>query len=413
MIEESHPAAPGTLESRDVDMIGYHDLAGRPGFKLAMTVEEDRWLLYLAHFWDSGWTILDVTDPTSPELVRFVEGPEATWTLQVQAAEGILLTGLEKPRPGWGREPGPGTREGVLLFDISGGRASDPVEIGAFEVGGAGTHRNHWEGGRYAYLTSAPDGFADQMLEVLDVSDPSAPRSVSRWWWPGQHIAGGEVPAHDRYLHGPAYPDGDLLYLGYGGVGMIILDVSDPSAPRLVSRLSFGDLGSIIGCHSVVPLHGTDWVVVNSEAIKEGTGEQLNYAFMVDVSDPTAPRIASWLPTPVPSPGLPYTNYFAKGGRFGPHNQHHYQNQPYLWRPTRHVVMTYFNAGLRVYDLADPLAPTECGFWVPEDPTHRYGPLPETLVSQSEDVLVDARGNIFVTDKNHGLAVLRYLPGLE
>jgi len=53
MTDGPHPAAPGTLEARDVEMIGYHDLAGRPGFKLAMTVEDDRWLLYLAHFWDS------------------------------------------------------------------------------------------------------------------------------------------------------------------------------------------------------------------------------------------------------------------------------------------------------------------------------------------------------------------------
>jgi hypothetical protein len=29
------------------------------------------------------------------------------------------------------------------------------------------------------------------------------------------------------------------------------------------------------------------------------------------------------------------------------------------------------------------------------------------LVTQSEDVLVDARGNIFFSDKNHGLHVVR------
>jgi hypothetical protein len=35
--------------------------------------------------------------------------------------------------------------------------------------------------------------------------------------------------------------------------------------------------------------------------------------------------------------------------------------------------------------------------------------LPATgLATQSEDVLVDNRGNMFVTDKNHGIYVLRY-----
>ena len=38
------------------------------------------------------------------------------------------------------------------------------------------------------------------------------------------------------------------------------------------------------------------------------------------------------------------------------------------------------------------------------------GPLvPEPLVTQSEDVLVDARGNAYLTDKNHGLFVARYV----
>jgi len=38
----------------------------------------------------------------------------------------------------------------------------------------------------------------------------------------------------------------------------------------------------------------------------------------------------------------------------------------------------------------------------------RYGPLPKKLVAQSEDVLVDARGYIYLTEKNQGLWILRY-----
>lgn len=34
--------------------------------------------------------------------------------------------------------------------------------------------------------------------------------------------------------------------------------------------------------------------------------------------------------------------------------------------------------------------------------------LADSVVNQTEDVLVDSRGNIFVTDKNWGLWVLRY-----
>ena len=67
----------------------------------------------------------------------------------------------------------------------------------------------------------------------------------------------------------------------------------------------------------------------------------------------------------------------------------------------------YFNAGLRIYDLSDPVRPFEVAHYIPADPEKRLGMLPKTLVTQSEDVLVDRRGYIYMTDKNHGLHILR------
>lgn len=70
------------------------------------------------------------------------------------------------------------------------------------------------------------------------------------------------------------------------------------------------------------------------------------------------------------------------------------------------VFLTYFNAGLRVVDISDARLPREVGWFVPPDPAMRRGALPTRLVAQSEDVLVDRRGYIYLTDKNHGLYVL-------
>jgi hypothetical protein len=71
--------------------------------------------------------------------------------------------------------------------------------------------------------------------------------------------------------------------------------------------------------------------------------------------------------------------------------------------------LTWFSGGLRVVDIADPRQPREVGAFVPPDPIVRRGVLPlGRLVAQTEDVVVDARGFIYVTDKNLGLYVLRF-----
>jgi hypothetical protein len=189
---------------------------------------------------------------------------------------------------------------------------------------------------------------------------------------------------------------------------MVTLDISDVASPRLVSVLSLGDLGSVLGCHSAVPLPDRDLLIINSEAIEEGSGDALNYAYVVDISNDEAPRVISSFPLPTPRKGLEYDSYYNKGGRFGPHNQHHYQGNRAHLAMRDHVLLTYFNAGLRLYNISDPLQPVEIGWFVPDDPRERRGTLPSVLVTQFEDVVVDARGYIFCTDKNHGLFILRY-----
>ena len=397
--------APGVLESSGIDYVGYHDLDGNPAFKLAMQRVGERYYLYLSHFWHASWSVVDVTDPASPRLVRTIDGPPNTWTLQVQVADGLMINALERATPGWGFDPEKTEKVGVLVWDVA-TDPEDPQLLAHYDTGGRGTHRNYYAGGRYAYLAAEPEGFKGNILVILDLADPTHPVEAGRWWWPGQWVGGGETPEFTHYLHGPAYVVGTLAYLSYGKVGMVVLDVADPAHPQLVSRLSFGDFGSALGCHSAIP-YG-DVVIANSEALLEGDTENLGYTIAINVSDPAAPRIISWLPTPYPSGELPYRTYAQKGTRHGPHNQHQYQDQPALLDDPTHVYLTHFNGGLRIYDIAEPLRALEVGFFVPEDPTVRRGPKPaDALLSQFEDVIVDARGYIYCTDKNHGLFVLK------
>ncbi len=84
--------------AKNIEVLGYHDLDGRPGFQMAMQEVDGRYYLYLAHFKHSGWTILDVTDPAKPEYLKFVPGPDKPGqvTLKIQVADGLMITALQQ-----------------------------------------------------------------------------------------------------------------------------------------------------------------------------------------------------------------------------------------------------------------------------------------------------------------------------
>ena len=409
----SRAGAPGVISAENMELIGYHDLEDRPAFKTAIQEVGGRFYLYLSHFWVSGWSVLDVTEPEEPKLLRFIEGPDNTWTLQVQAADGLLLTSLEKIPPGWGPRPDdPPEAEGVYIWDVK----KDPAEpqlLSHWRTGADGTHRNFYNGGRYAHLSAYAPGYEGNIYRILDLEDPRSPREAGRFWLPEQE--GGDAGGSDDwsegmrvFQHGPAHAENGRAYLPYARGGFVIADIEDVSRPRLVSRFNvYPPLGSAIAVHTAYPYPGRGFAVINSEALKENCDEPLNYAAIIDIRDEAAPRLISLFPTPEPPPGYSHGSFCERGGRFGPHNQHHAQGLDCLEQREDRVYLTYFNAGVRVYDISEPVHPREIAHYIPADPKRRLGMLPKTLVTQSEDVIVDRRGVTYVTDKNHGLHILR------
>ena len=398
---------PGDHWCTNLEIVAYHDLDGRPGFKMAIQEVDGRWFLYLGHLWHRAWSILDVTEPGDPQLVRSIPGPDNTWTIQIQVAERLMITALERIDSGWGDDPAAPHDEGFLVWSLD--DPTDPRLLGKHRTGGTGTHRNYYDGGRYVHASAVPAGFDGHIYTIVDIADPTSPAEVGRWWVPGQWRAGGEggVPIGTS-LHAP-YVAGDRAYLAYGAAGLIVLDIADPRAPTLVSRLDFAPpFNPVIGIHSAVALSSRRLVIANSEAIEEDCNEPLGFAGLVDMSDERHPRVVSMFPLPVPPPGASYRNFCERGGRFGPHNLHQPQGQPALLHRDDVAMLTWFSGGLRLVDIADPRQPREIGAFVPPDPTERRGILPRgRLAAQTEDVIADARGYIYVTDKNLGLYILR------
>jgi hypothetical protein len=208
-------------------------------------------------------------------------------------------------------------------------------------------------------------------------------------------------------LHGPAHIEGKRAYLPYGDGGAIILDVSEFAQPRMISQLAFRGITATQGIHTFLPLPRRKIALINDEAIRENGDENLNMAGVVDIRNESQLRLISLFPLPEPPPESGFKNFYEKGGRFGPHNHHHPNHQPCLQDRDDIAYLTYFNAGLRIYDIRDPRTPKEIAYFIPPDPQTRIGTKPSQLVAQTEDVLVDRRGCIYISDKNQGIYILK------
>jgi hypothetical protein len=361
-------------DARGLRLVG-HSLLN--GFGDGMQVLREGDALYVGHFGPSGMgtSILDVSDPARPAVVRQWRAPPGTHTHKVQVAEGLLLINHERFRGGKGHSAG------MAVYSLA--DPFDPARIGFFEPGGLGVHRMVWTGGRYAYVSATPEGFEDRIWLVVDLIDPERPAEAGRWWWPGQWTGGGEVPEWPpgrRYAAHHALVRDDRAYLGYGDAGMVILDIADVAEPKLVSSVSWTPGGDT---HTCLPLPGEDLVVVTDESVKDRCQEDTHLIHVVDVSDVTEPRVMSTCP-------VPDGDFCDRGLRFGPHNLH--ENRPGSHVSAKLVFATYFNAGVRVYDLEDPLVPAEIAHWVPETPAGQED-------VQINDLFVDASGLVYATDR--------------
>lgn len=365
-------------ETWNMDLVGHTDLGGEGD---CMHINLRGGSAYVGHMGERGTSIIDVHDPTRPRLVNRIPSFPNTHGHKVQIVDDILLVNRERiPRSG---EP---WMAGLEVYDIS--DPTEPKQLSFWECGGKGVHRmTFWEW-PYAYVTAGDDDYSDQFLVILDLSDPVSPVEVGRWWLPGMHLGGGEEPTWSEglivKLH-HALVQGDRAYCAWWDQGLVILDIDDRSAPRLISHLEFGQDVSR-ATHTACPLPGRDLLVITEERIAAGCVGVPPNAHIVDVSDGFAPKLVSTFP-------VPEGDFCDRGGRFGPHNIH--EMRPGTESDPDVVYMTYFNAGIRVFDVADPTAPREIAHYIPDAP-------PGQPAIQLNDLLVGEDGLIYVTDRFAG-----------
>ena len=363
--------------------IGHSDLNGHGDGMQVMPLGDT---LYVAHFGPSGkgTSILDISDMTHPSVIRQWDAPPGSHTHKVQVAEGLLLVNHELFRS---EGPAP---VGMAIYDLA--DPTDPQRVGFFDTGGDGVHRIVYEGGEHAYVSATPPGYNGRIWFIVDVSDPTTPTEVGRWWLRGMWEEGGETrdwPAEEERIVHHALVSGDRAYVGMWDSGMVIVDISDPTSPTTVSRINWDEGGNT---HTCLPLPDRDLVVVTDEATTDGCEQDRRMVRVVDVSDEENPFVRSICP-------VPEGDFCERGLRFGAHCLH--ENRPGSYQSQRLMFVTYFNAGLRVFDVTDPDAPTEIAHWIPECP-------PGQKAIQINDVFVSDDHTVFATDRvGGGVYILR------
>ncbi|HWP56635.1 MAG TPA: hypothetical protein VNL14_01970 [Candidatus Acidoferrales bacterium] len=385
----------------------------------------------------NGTSIIDVSDLSRPRLLSMLEVPPETHSHKVRVAGDIMVVNNENytrhQQIGGSRIPAERARlekelgrppseaeladalgytvgdlnslieaaargyqgGGIRIFNVS--EPSRPREIAFFKTGGNGVHRFDFDG-RYAYLSTRMEGYNGYIVMIVDLTDPSRPEEVSRWWLPGQWIAGGEEPTwgYERYECHHPLRFGDRLYVSYCMAGIIILDISEIEKPRLIGQYNYHP--PFFKTHTVVPAPyrygGKDIVVaVDEQPPRPRRGQVPAFMWIFDATDienikPLSAYFVSEDDTPWKAGEL------GPSARFGAHQCNERMKDSLV-----HV--TWFRGGLRIVDIADPVKPKETGYFIPTP-----GKGQKTV--QSNDVFVDDQGIIYLIDRLNGLDILEY-----
>lgn len=392
--------------SWNFNLLAHHELNGFGGMGEGMAVQlakDGRRILWLAHeSAPKNFTGVDVSDPRNPKVVVQADLPaQHMRSNSLELTGDIMAVAYQVQRPGL--QPA-----GFELFDIS--VPETPKSIAFFDASGPtsrGVHQLWFCDGEYVHMAAGAPDFTptnpndDQFYRIIDVKNPSKPEEVGRWWLPGTRQGDGHEPpvrhepkadtgfrAHNTNVY-PQRPD--RAYLGYIDGGMIILDISDKSSPKMISR--WDNSPPFHGfTHTVMPLFERDLFIVTDEAIWEDARDWPKLLWVLDGRDERNPVPIATCPSPSPS-------QFAhqKNRRMGVHNIHENVPSPYSWHSDQVVVATYFAAGLRAYDISNPYQPREIGIFQPPAP-----PLSPTNAISLNDVFVDEREIVYTVDRHSG-----------
>jgi len=295
-----------------------------------------------------GVLVVDASNPAQPVQSANLTGPSmliGTWEALKTNQPRKLLGGVAV---------GPLTGAGFFdVYDIS--DCAHPALLNG--IGGTSLelpdnvlgHEGNWSPDGMTYWSS---GLLLGSITAIDVSNTASPQIV---------FTGLEgFPAN----HGVEFSaDGNTMYLAtcFPG-GLVVLDVSDIQSRK--SSPQVRQLGSVTwnpyscGQHGLpVTWGGKPYLIAPDEFDSEGV-------HIVDISDPTQPRIVRQIQLQIQLPENAQTRAddTAGDGLFG--YESHYCAVDRTADPTA-LACGYFQSGIRVFDVRNPLQPREIAYFNP------------------------------------------------
>ena len=230
-----------------------------------------------------GVKIVDVSDVTNPQLIGTLAAREGT------SAEDMVVRSVSTPFftgdlmgvgiQRCGDDPALDSQEfGLQLWDVTDPNA--PVFFTEFGVGqgAGGVHElDLFQRGDNVYALLAhpfsewfdPSGHGDFM--IVDVTNPSAPVMVSEWGAGENGFSRGPFWGQGEFAtmfghSARASADGMKAYVSYWDLGVLTFDISDPSNPVLVSRTEYAPTADG-NAHSMTPYEvgGREFILQNDE----------------------------------------------------------------------------------------------------------------------------------------------------
>jgi hypothetical protein len=370
-----------------------------------------------------GVVVVDASDPRRPVATAYLDA-RAMWdpweSLKVNAARKLLAA--VQADNGNGLEPG------FAVYDISDCRhpvMKSSVVLDASVKGHAGQF--------------APDGRTYYGAQIrintypIDIDNLSAPRLLGVW--PGQE--GNGVP-HDLSLNAA----GDRLYTAQpGGIrnsstpnGLVITDVSNfqkrlaDATPTVISSTFWKD-GSIAQNTEHVQINGRPFIIFTDEAGAGGIAEgakgacaqnlpPFGFARIIDIADEKHPRVVSKLMLEVHDPAncaavqqdTGFSDIFGYSSHYCTADNS---------ANAQYVACSYFEAGLRVFDIRDPYRPKEIAYYKPPasattlpGSSALYSRRPSRYTDwTSSNVRWHRQGNdlyLWFTSHNNGFQIVRF-----